>query len=295
VFHLYTHAFFKACLFLGAGSVIHAMSGEQDIRRMGGLARKIPITFVTFAVATAAIAGIPPLAGFFSKDEILWFAFASETGGSPLLWLVGTVTALMTSFYMFRLLWLTFLTPSRMSHEAEHHVHESPLSMTGVLMILAVLSAVGGFFSIPHFLEPVLPLAKARESLEQYEKALLVFSVVIALTGLAGAVLVYGKGLARGEALAARFPQLHRLLSGKYFIDELYETVLGRPLNWISDRVFLGVGDRLLIDGSLNGMAATAQRVAGRLSRVETGSLQFYVVLAAAGAVACLAWMWRNG
>ncbi len=127
VFHLYTHAFFKACLFLGAGSVIHAMSGEQDIRRMGGLAKKIPVTFATFAIATAAIAGIPPLAGFFSKDEILWFAFASETGGSPVLWLVGTVTALMTSFYMFRLLWLTFLTPSRMSHEAEHHVHESPL------------------------------------------------------------------------------------------------------------------------------------------------------------------------
>ena len=295
VFHLYTHAFFKACLFLGAGSVIHAMSGEQDIRRMGGLAKKIPVTFVTFAVATAAIAGIPPLAGFFSKDEILWFAFASETGGSPLLWLVGTVTALMTSFYMFRLLWLTFLTPSRMSHEAEHHVHESPLSMTGVLMILAVLSAVGGFFSIPHFLEHVLPLAKAQQSLEHYEKALLVLSVVIALTGLAGAVLVYGKGLARGEALAARFPKLHRLLSGKYFIDELYEAVLGRPLNWISDRVFLGLGDRLLIDGSLHGMTATAQRVAGRLSRVETGSLQFYVALAVAGAVACLAWMWRNG
>jgi NADH-quinone oxidoreductase subunit L len=295
VFHLYTHAFFKACLFLGAGSVIHAMSGEQDIRRMGGLAKKIPVTFATFAIATAAIAGIPPLAGFFSKDEILWFAFASETGGSPVLWLVGTVTALMTSFYMFRLLWLTFLTPSRMTHEAEHHVHESPLSMTGVLVVLAVLSAIGGFLSIPHFLEPVLPLAKAQEHLEHYEKGLLVFSVVIALTGLAGAIFVYGKGLARGEALASRFPKLHRLLSGKYFIDELYETVLGRPLNWISDRVFLNVGDRFLIDGSLHGMAALAQRAAGRLSRVETGSLQFYVLLAVAGTIGCVAWMWRHG
>jgi NADH-quinone oxidoreductase subunit L len=295
VFHLYTHAFFKACLFLGAGSVIHAMSGEQDIRKMGGLARKIPITFVTFAVATAAIAGLPPLAGFFSKDEILWFAFASETGGSPLLWAVGSITALMTSFYMFRLLWLTFLTPSRLSHEAEHHVHESPFSMTGVLVVLAVLSAIGGFFSIPHYLEHVLPLAKARESLEHYEHTLLVFSVVVALTGLAAAIYVYGKGLARGDALAARFPQLHRLLSGKYYVDELYEAVLGRPLNWISDRVFLGVGDRLLIDGSLNGMAALAQRAAGRLGRVETGSLQFYVVLAVAGASACVAWMWRHG
>jgi NADH-quinone oxidoreductase subunit L len=295
VFHLYTHAFFKACLFLGAGSVIHAMSGEQDIRRMGGLAKKIPITFVTFAVATAAIAGIPPLAGFFSKDEILWFAFASESGGSPLLWAVASFTALMTAFYMFRLLWLTFLTPSRMSHEAEHHVHESPFSMTGVLIVLAVLSAIGGFLKIPHFLEPLLPMPVAHHELERFETPLVVFSVILGLAGLAGAIFVYGKGLARGEALAARFPRLHRLLSGKYFVDELYQTILGRPLNWISDRIFLGVGDRFLIDGSLNGMAALAQRAAGRLGRVETGSLQFYVALAVAGAIGCLAWMWRHG
>ena len=137
IFHVYTHAFFKACLFLGAGSVIHALSGEQDIRKMGGLAKRIPITFWTFAIATAAIAGIPPLAGFWSKDEILWNAFASSSGGSKVLWAVMATTALMTAFYMFRLLWLVFLTPSRMEPEAEHHVHESPLSMTGVLMILA--------------------------------------------------------------------------------------------------------------------------------------------------------------
>jgi NADH-quinone oxidoreductase subunit L len=295
VFHLYTHAFFKACLFLGAGSVIHAMSGEQDVRRMGGLARKIPITFVTFAVATAAIAGIPPLAGFFSKDEILWFAFASETGGSTLLWLTMSFTALMTAFYMFRLLWLTFLTPSRMTHEAEHHVHESPFSMTGVLIVLAVLSAVGGFVSIPHFLEPLLPLAKPEEALEHHESSLIVLSVVLAALGLAGAFLVYRGGLARAEALAARFPRLHRLLSGKYYVDELFDAVLNRPLLWISDRVFLELGDRFLIDGSLNGMAALAQRTAGRLSRVENGSLQFYVVLAVLGVVACLGWMYAHG
>jgi NADH-quinone oxidoreductase subunit L len=295
VFHLYTHAFFKACLFLGAGSVIHALSGEQDIRRMGGLAKKIPVTFVTFAVATAAIAGIPPLAGFFSKDEILWFAFSSETGGSTLLWLVMSGTALMTAFYMFRLLWLTFLTPSRMSHETEHHVHESPFSMTGVLIVLAILSAIGGFVSIPHFLEPLLPMPTAREALEHYETSLIVLSVVLAVVGLAGAVFVYRGGLARADALAARFPRLHRLLSGKYFVDELYDAVLRRPLHWISDRIFLGIGDRFLIDGSLNGMAALAQRAAGRLSRVETGSLQLYVLFAVLGVVACLAWMWRNG
>jgi NADH-quinone oxidoreductase subunit L len=295
VFHLYTHAFFKACLFLGAGSVIHAMSGEQDIRRMGGLAKKIPVTFVTFAVATAAIAGIPPLAGFFSKDEILWFSFASESGGSALLWITMSFTALMTSFYMFRLLWVTFLTPSRMTHEAEHHVHESPLSMTGVLVVLAVLSALGGFISIPHFLEPLLPMARAHESLEHYETTLIVLSVVLAAVGLAAAIFIYRNGLARADALAARFPRLHRLLSGKYYVDELYDAVLNRPLNWISDRVFLRIGDGLLIDGTLNGLAAIAQRTAGRLSRVETGNLQFYVVLAVLGIVACLGWMLNNG
>lgn len=156
IFHLYTHAFFKACLFLGAGSVIHALGGEQDIRKMGGLARRIPITFATFAVATAAIAGIPPLASFFSKDEILWYASASTSGGSPLLYVVVAGTALLTAFYMFRLLWLTFFGKSRMSHEIEHHVHESPLSMTSVLAMLAVLSAIGGFLSVPHYLEPQL-------------------------------------------------------------------------------------------------------------------------------------------
>ena len=148
----------RRCLFLGAGSVIHAMSGEQDIRKMGGLAKKIPVTFVTFAIATAAIAGLPPLAGFFSKDEILWFAFASERGGAPWLFALAAATALMTAFYMFRLLWLTFFGTPRMDEKTAHHIHESPWSMTGVLIVLAVLSTVGGFFSIPHFLEGTLPL-----------------------------------------------------------------------------------------------------------------------------------------
>jgi len=295
VFHVYTHAFFKACLFLGAGSVIHALSGEQDIRRMGGLARRIPVTFVTFAVATAAIAGLPPLAGFFSKDEILWFAFASERGGSPLLWATASFTALLTAFYMFRLLWLTFLTPSRMDAKTEHHVHESPLSMTGVLVILAVLSAVGGFVHVPHFLEPLMPLPETDHALEHLEKPLIVIAVVTGLLGLAGAAWVYRSGLARAERLEQRFSGLHRLLSGKYYVDELYEAVLGRPLHWISEQLFLNVGDRRLIDGSLHGLVALAQRAAGRLSRVETGNLQFYLLLAALGVLASLAWMWGHG
>jgi NADH-quinone oxidoreductase subunit L len=295
IFHLYTHAFFKACLFLGAGSVIHAMGGEQDVRKMGGLARKIPITFVTFATATAAIAGIPPLAGFFSKDEIMWFALASGRGGSAFLFTVAALTALMTSFYMFRLLWLTFFGAPRMDEHTAHHVHESPLSMTGVLVVLAVGSAIGGFLSIPHFLEPMFALPAVREAVEHLETPVVWLSVAIALVGLAGAAYFFsGKG-DRADAVARRFPVLHRILSGKYYVDELYDAVLARPLTWISDRIFLGVGDRVLLDGSLNGLAALARRTAGALARVQTGNLQLYLTLALAGLLIALGWSWQHG
>jgi NADH-quinone oxidoreductase subunit L len=295
VFHVYTHAFFKACLFLGAGSVIHAMSGEQDILKMGALARKIPVTFATFAIATAAIAGIPPLAGFFSKDEILWFAFASERGGSTLLFLVGAGTALMTAFYMFRLLWLTFLGASRMDPEVEHHVHESPLSMTSILVVLAALSAVGGFFSVPHFLEPMLALPAVKPELHHYEKPLVALSIAIAVAGLAIAAFLYSGGARRAGALKARFEGLHRVLTNKYYVDEFYDLVLRRPLHWVSEAVFLRLGDRLLLDGTLNGLGALAHRAAGRFSAVQTGSLHLYAFLVLAGIVASLVWMWRNG
>ena len=294
VFHLYTHAFFKACLFLGAGSVIHALSGEQDIRRMGGLARRIPLTFVTFAIATAAIAGIPPLAGFFSKDEILWYAFASARGGTPLLWIVGATTALLTAFYMFRLLWLTFLSPSRMSDDSAHHVHESPLSMTGVLIVLAALSAVGGFVAVPHFLDPILPAPGIRAGFEDYERPQLVMSVGIAGAGLIGAMLLYRRGPATADRLAGRVPALYRLLNRRYYIDELYDRVITRPLEWLSATLFLRVGDRLLIDGSLHGLAALAQWSAGRLSRLQAGGLQRYVLFAGLGALVCIVWVWRH-
>ncbi len=295
IFHVVTHAFFKACLFLGAGSVIHALSGEQDVRKMGGLAKRIPVTFWTFAIATVAIAGIPPLAGFWSKDEILWFTFASAAGGSPMLWAVMAATALMTACYMFRLLWLVFLTPSRMEAKVEHHVHESPLSMTGVLMVLALLSAIGGFIKVPHFLEPLLPLPQVPEALHHFEMPLLILSVIIALTGLAAASFVYRGGLAKAEVIATRFAGLHRLLVNKYWIDEIYEALLGRPLTWLSEKVFLGFGDRFLLDGSLNGLARLAQRTAGVFSRVQTGNLHLYALFVLAGAVAALALSFRHG
>ena len=295
IFHLYTHAFFKACLFLGAGSVIHALGGEQDIRKMGGLARRIPVTFATFAIATAAIAGIPPLAGFFSKDEILWYAFASGSGGSPLLYAVAAATALLTAFYMFRLLWLTFFGRSRMSAEVEHHVHESPLSMTGVLVVLAVGSAIGGFLALPHFLEPLLPLPAVVPALEHFETPLLVLSIALAFAGLALAAFVYGGASDRAEGLRRRFAGLYRVLSAKYFVDEAYDALIGRPLYWISDRVFLRLGDQKIIDGTLHGLAALGRRTAGGFSRVQNGSLHLYALLLLVGIIVSIAWSFRHG
>jgi len=294
IFHVVTHAFFKACLFLGAGSVIHALGGEQDIRKMGGLRTKIPYTFWTFVIATAAIAGIPGLAGFFSKDEILWYAFASSQGGAAWLWAVGALTALMTAFYMFRLLWLTFLGASRMDHHVEHHVHESPLSMTGVLMLLAVLSAVGGYVSIPHFLEAQVPLPEVIPSLEHYKHTLEYVAIALALAGVGLAAFMFGGPASRPEGIKRGVLPVHNLLSAKYYVDELYDRTLARPLVWISEHVFLRGGDRVLLDGSLNGVAALAQRAAGLLSRVQTGSMHLYALLIMAGIVGALLWSWRH-
>ena len=294
IFHVVTHAFFKACLFLGAGSVIHALGGEQDIRKMGGLRNKIPLTFWTFAIATAAIAGIPGLAGFFSKDKILWYAFASAKGGAPWLWAMAALTALMTAFYMFRLLWLTFMGASRMSHEVEHHVHESPLSMTGVLMLLALLSAGGGYIAIPHFLEPQIPLPPIVERLEHYEHTLLYVSIVLAFSGLGLAVFMFGGPASRPEGIKQALLPVHRLLSGKYFVDELYERVIVKPLAWFSDVVLLRGSDQMLLDGSLNGLALLAQRTAGLLGRAQTGSLHLYALLVMVGIVGALLWSWRH-
>ena len=294
VFHLYTHAFFKACLFLGAGSVIHALGGEQDIRRMGGLARRVPTTFATFAVAAAAIAGIPPLAGFFSKDEILWFALASRSGGALWLWALAALTAFLTAFYMARLLWLTFLAPSRVDAETARHVHESPRSMTGVLIALAALSAVGGFVGVPHLLEPLLPLPEVRPGLDALETPLVLLSVLLAVGGVGAAAYVLAAGEDPAEVFRRRFPGLHRLVAGKYFVDEAYERWVTRPLYWVSDRVFLRFSDRRVLDGSLHALAALAERSAARLSRAQTGNLQLYAFLVLAGIAAGLLWSLRH-
>jgi NADH-quinone oxidoreductase subunit L len=290
-FHLFTHAFFKAALFLGAGSVIHALSGEQDIRRMGGLVRRIPWTFGTFAVATAAIAGLPPLAGFFSKDAILWFALASGEGGAVWLWVLGSLTALLTALYMFRLLWLVFLGRSRMEPETERQVHESPVTMTAVLVVLAFFSVIAGWFALPHYLDPLLPVPALRFDSALLHWAQIGFAVVLALLGLAGAGWLYRDGGKRADQLKQRFRRLHRLLDGKYFVDELYARLLQRPWRWLSDRVFLRLGDRMLLDGSLHGLAALARLSAAAFARVQNGSLHWYAWMTLFGLVAVLIWV----
>jgi NADH-quinone oxidoreductase subunit L len=292
IFHLMTHAFFKGLLFLSAGSVIHAMSGEQDMLKMGGLAKKIPTTYRTMLAATLAIAGIPPLAGFFSKDEILGRTF----GVSHLLWAVGLFTAGMTAFYMFRLLFLTFYGESRVSPEAEHHLHESPASMTVPLMILALLSIVGGWVGIggrfEKFLDPVIappaigmlaegpvsppnlslrhdevtaPSAPREAEKEAGEAApeslLMIVSVAAALVGIGLAYYLYLKRTDLPEKIAASAGGLYRLVYEKYYVDQIYDAMF---VNRTKDLALaLGAFDRIFIDGLfVNG--------AGRLTRATS-------------------------
>jgi NADH-quinone oxidoreductase subunit L len=261
VFHLMTHAFFKALLFLGSGSVIHSLSGEQDMRKMGALWGKIPTTAKTFVVASIAIAGIPPLAGFFSKDAILGHAFEY----SPILWLLGFITAGMTAFYMFRLVNMTFFGNSRVDHEVEHHIHESPSSMTVPLMILAVLSVVGGWVGWPEslggsdrfskFLEPVM--AKHAEeaaagaahvsSGSSTEYWLMLLSVAIAAGGIWLAYNWYIKRPEVPDKIAAWSPFLYRLLYNKYYVDQLYDAMF---VNRVKDLALtLGSFDVNFING----------------------------------------------
>src|SRR5258708_2323961 len=279
VFHLMTHAFFKACLFLGSGSVIHSVSGEQDMRKMGGLWGKIPTTAKTFVVASIAIAGIPPLAGFFSKDGIMGHAFEY----SPILWLVGFITAGMTAFYMFRLVNMTFFGKSRVDHEVEHHIHESPLLMTAPLLVLAVLSIVGGWIGWPeslwgsdhfaHFLSPVIAhygeegasvAEKASRGALTMEYLLMLASVLIAATGIALAWRWYISEPERPGKFAARFSGAYRLLEHKYYVDEIYDALF---VNRTKDLgTALGSFDRGVIDGAgVNGVGLVT-RIISRIS-----------------------------
>ena len=267
IFHLGTHAFFKALLFLGSGSVIHAMGGEQDMRHMGGLRKWMPATFATFSIGTLAIAGIPPLAGFFSKDQILASTFE---GGWRLLWVVGLITAGLTAFYMSRAVWMTFFGEFRGTEDQEHHLHESPPVMTWPLRILALGAVLTGFLGMPKFwglgnwidgfLSPVMAHVSHGEDHGHHlslslEWGLLALSVLVAVTGLWLAWRTYGgnKGLSGGEAWVARFPSVHRVLRRKYFIDEFYDATVVRG-TWATARSLFrfdqGVIDGVLVNGT---------------------------------------------
>jgi NADH-quinone oxidoreductase subunit L len=281
VFHLMTHAFFKACLFLGSGSVIHAMSDEQDMRKMGGLWGKIPTTAKTFLVASIAIAGIPPLAGFVSKDGILGHAFEYN----KILWLVGFITAGMTAFYMFRLVNMTFFGKSRVDHEVEHHIHESPATMTVPLMILATLSVIGGWIGWPEFLggsdrfakflEPVMAkhaedageaAASQAASGASMEYILMLLSVLVACAGIYLAYRWYIQRPEVPEKIAAASPFLYKLLYNKYYVDQLYDAMF---VNRIKDLALtLGAFDVNFINGLGVDGAGWVTRVSSSISGI---------------------------
>jgi NADH-quinone oxidoreductase subunit L len=273
IFHLMTHAFFKALLFLGAGSVIHSLSGEQDMRKMGALWNRIPTTARTFLAGTIAIAGIFPFAGFFSKDEILGRAFDRFF----ILWIIGFATAGMTAFYMFRLFFLTFLGDSRVPHEVQHHIHESPRTMTVPLTILAALSAIGGWIGWPgslggenrfeHWLEPVVrgvvpetgAVGIAHHAFAK-EILLMVASVGIAVLGIWLAYIVYIKNPQLHVKLAASWPRLHNLLVHKYYVDEIYDALFVNRIKDLSTA--FGLFDAKVIDGlGVNGAGWLARFV----------------------------------
>jgi NADH-quinone oxidoreductase subunit L len=298
IFHMATHAFFKALLFLGAGSVIHALSGEQDIRYMGGLRKYLPITFITFLIGTLAISGIPPFAGFFSKDEILAHAFASNT----IVWGVALIASLLTSFYMFRLFFLTFSGSVRASEKVMSHIHESPKSITIPLMVLAVLSVVGGFMGVPEvlggsnwlgeFLAPVFaaskPLLVEAHHLDHgTEYTLMAIVVVLTIVMITTAYFIYVRANKQPLKEGTPLGSVHNLVYHKYYIDELYHTLFVKPLFWLSKQ-FEAIIEKMGIDKivNLSGSAVVESSKAARW--LQTGHIGFYVFAMVISIVAIL-------
>jgi NADH-quinone oxidoreductase subunit L len=286
VFHLFTHAFFKALLFLGSGSVIHALGGEQDMRKMGGLWRRIPWTFWTFVIGTAAIAGIPFLAGFYSKDAILAGTLAA---GRPLLFAVALAVALLTAFYMTRAVVLTFLGAYRGDAETGAHVHESPWVMLGPLVILAVGSILGGYIDIPHFVEPALRVEAAHEA---HHAAWL--PIVASLTAVAGIALAYYFYLLYPEIprrIYASTRGVARVLEAKYGFDALYDRFAARAIVGGSEEVLWHGVDTRVIDGAVNGAGAVTAAAARAVRAVQVGLVRAYALLILGGAVALLGYL----
>ncbi len=314
IFHLMTHAFFKGLLFLAAGSVIHAVGGEQDMRKMGGLRSYIPWTFLTMSIAAVAIAGIPPFAGFWSKDEILWQAYSSEHG-SWVFWLIGVITAFITSFYMFRLLFMTFFGDYRgaqvdrhghahATHGHDEHghgePHESPMVMLVPLMILALLSVVGGLVGIrngfEHFLDPVFSSGAAAEGAGEAasqltEYVLMGISVGVAFLGLILAYVLYISKPYLPQKIADGLNGFYTAVVNKYYVDELYAKLFVKPLVDGSTSILWQGVDRKVIDDTVNNAADGARRVSDEVRHMQSGNLRSYAGWIAAGSAVVIAYM----
>ncbi len=303
IFHLYTHAYFKALLFLASGSVIHALHhaghhDEQNMQKMGGLKKYMPITYKVFILATLSITGIPFFSGFFSKDEILWRAYLGGDLGK-FLWLLAVVTALMTAFYSWRLIYLTFHGTFRGSEEKEHHIHESPPVITVPLMLLAFGAVFAGYVGIPpifyehgdkigEFLAPVLGHSKGHGSHAE-EIFVILISITAAVAGWIIAYKMYIKNTGLPQKLAERFQPAYKLLLNKYYIDELYSKTIVQPMLKASDKLFLGFFDGMIIEGVVNGVPNLIASFSRGLRRIQTGVLSSYGLVMAIGALCIIA------
>lgn len=297
IFHLYTHAYFKALLFLCAGSVMHAMGGELDCQKMGGLKKYMPVTYWTMLIASLSISGIPGLAGFFSKDEILFRAYASG-GAGRFVWVLGTLAALLTAFYSFRLIFLTFHGEFRGTEEQRHHLHESPKVMTVPLIVLCIGAVASGWVGIPpilgggehfgEFLAPVLghPHGEATHAEEWMTMGL---SVVVAVGGILIAMLFYLKNRDIPINLAKRFSFIYRVLWNKYYVDELYDLIIVRPALFTGKKIIVGFTDGAIIEGIVNGIPALIGWVGAQARKVQSGLLQHYGTFMALGIFLLLA------
>ena len=292
VFHVTTHAFFKALLFLGAGSVIHAMGGEQDMRKMGGLWKHLPITGNVMAIGTLAISGFPLLSGFFSKDEILAHTYEH----SPILWFFGMITSILTTFYMFRLLFLTFFGKFRGTHDQEHHLHESPKSMTVPLIVLALFSIAGGALGLPefwgatnwmhHHLDSIIIQKNPSVLNHTKEWVLMGLATASALATIFFAYMVYMKNKILPESNDLKLTGIKKVIYNKYYIDEIYDALIRKPLDSISE-VFKYI-DTKVIDGVVDGFGSTVLGVGSLVRKVQTGHIGFYIFGMVLGIIAIL-------
>jgi len=303
VFHLYTHSFFKALLFLCAGSVMHAMSGELDIQMMGGLKKYMPITYWTMLFASLSIAGMPGFAGFFSKDEILWLAYSGQSPVGKFVWVIGALVAFLTAFYSFRLIFLTFHGKFRGTHEQEHHLHESPKTMTVPLILLCIGAVASGWVGIPHllgggahfmeFLKPVLGHSEANATHTE-EWMVMAISTIAGFSGIGLAALFYLVKTDIPVRLAQKFNTVYKTLWNKYYVDELYSFIIVRPAIWTAKNILIGITDARIIEAVVNGVPKGLGEFSRILRKVQTGLVQRYAAIMALGLLIIVAYMlWR--